>query len=283
MASSPSSAVDLSRLPAPEIVEQLGFETILAGMITDLRARGDFDALVESDPAMKVLQVAAYRELILRADFNDRAKRRLLAYAAGSDLDHVAAPFGVARLPGEGDDGLRSRVVLAPESYSVAGPAEAYVFHARSASTDVADATAGSPAPGDVVVTVLAAAGDGTAAPELLTLVANQVIAAPVRPLTDRVTVRSAEILPFAIAATVYTLEGPDRDLVLATGRARLDAYIADSRKLGRDITDSGIKAALHCPGVQRVVLPGWADIVCSPAQAAHCTGITVTHGGTDD
>jgi phage-related baseplate assembly protein len=283
MASSPSTAVDLSRLPAPAIVEQLSFETILAGMVADLQVRfPGFTALVESDPAFKILEVAAYRELLLRADFNDRARSRLLAYAAGTDLDHVAAPFGVARLTGESDDALRSRVVLAPESYSVAGPADAYVFHARSASPDVADASAGSPSPGEVVVSVLAAAGDGAASAELLALVSAVVISSPVRPLTDHVTVQSAEILPFAISATVWTLTGPDRDLVLATGRAQLDAYLADSRKLGRDITDSGIKAALHCAGVQRVVLPGWADIVCTPAQAAHCTAITIAHGGFD-
>jgi phage-related baseplate assembly protein len=66
MASSPSSAVDLSRLPAPQIVEQLSYETIFTGMVADLRARGDFDAVVESDPAIKVLEVAAYRVLAYR-------------------------------------------------------------------------------------------------------------------------------------------------------------------------------------------------------------------------
>jgi phage-related baseplate assembly protein len=283
MAISPTSAVDLSRLPAPAIVEQLSYETILAGMIADLRARGDFDAIVESDPAMKVLQVAAYRELLIRADFNARSRRRLLAYATGTDLDHVAAPFGVARLEGENDDGLRSRVLLAPESYSVAGPAEAYVFHARSVSTAVADASAVSFFPGIVVVSVLGLEDPGSASGELLELVRAKVVSSPVRPLTDQVMVQSAEILPFVIDATVWTFAGPDRSLVLANARERLDAYLADNRKLGRDITDSGIKAALHCPGVQRVTLPGWSDITCTPAQAAYCTGIVITHGGTDD
>lgn len=61
------TAVDLSQLPAPSVVETLDFETILQAMLDDLLARDpDFSALVESDPAYKILEVAAYRELLLR-------------------------------------------------------------------------------------------------------------------------------------------------------------------------------------------------------------------------
>src|SRR5205085_7051294 len=175
-----SSSVDLSRLPAPTVVEQLSFETILAEMIADIQARmPEFDATVESDPAVKILQVAAYRELLNRQRFNDRARGVMLAYATGSDLDQLAALVGVTRLviqeenavlglPQilEPDDALRQRVVLAPESFSVAGPELAYVFHARSAHADVLDASAISPVPGEVIVTVLSRTGDGTASAE---------------------------------------------------------------------------------------------------------------------
>jgi phage-related baseplate assembly protein len=44
----------------------------------------------------------------------------------------------------EADEDLRQRIVLAPESFSVAGPELAYVFHARSAHPDVLDASATS-------------------------------------------------------------------------------------------------------------------------------------------
>ncbi len=62
------TAVDLSQLRAPGVIEDLNFETILQGMLADLQARDpEFSALVESDPAFKILQVAAFRELLLRA------------------------------------------------------------------------------------------------------------------------------------------------------------------------------------------------------------------------
>jgi phage-related baseplate assembly protein len=293
-----STSVDLSRLPAPDVVEQLGFEEIVDAMLADLQARDpDFDATVESEPAVKVIQVFAWRELILRQAFNDRLRRYMLAFAGGSTLDHVAAPFGVTRLvldPGnpasgipptlESDDELRRRVVLAPESYSVAGPELAYVFHARSASGDVLDASATTPAPGEVVISVLSRDGDGTAPPALLAEVQAAVGARDKRPVGDAVTVQSAQIVPFEIRATLYTFSGPDPDIVLAAARTQLDAYLEESRRLGRNIPLSLITARLAAAGVQRIVLtapPG--DVICSPLQAAHCTAITIVAGGVDE
>lgn len=52
--------IDLSTVPAPNVVQALNFETILAEMLADLQARDSvFTALVESDPAYKILEVAA--------------------------------------------------------------------------------------------------------------------------------------------------------------------------------------------------------------------------------
>src|SRR5690606_1403888 len=78
------STLDLSLLPAPDVVEALDFETIFAAMLADLQARDPtFDALVESDPAYKVLQVSSFRELLLRQRVNDAARERMLAFASG--------------------------------------------------------------------------------------------------------------------------------------------------------------------------------------------------------
>ncbi|WP_232343281.1 hypothetical protein [Novosphingopyxis sp. YJ-S2-01] len=125
-----STAIDLSRLPKPEVVREIDYETILTEMLADLRARfPDFSALVESDPAYKVLEVAAYREMVNRQKGNDAALAVMIAYAAGADLDNLAALFGVQRLTIveaddekgigqqlESDDNLRERVLLAPDS-----------------------------------------------------------------------------------------------------------------------------------------------------------------------
>lgn len=295
------TAVDLSRLPFPAVVEPLDFETIFAAMLADLRARApQFDALVESDPAYKLLEVCAYRELLLRQRVNESAKAVTLAYAVGSDLDQLAARYNVARLtidPGdptalplprpailESDTDLRRRTQLAFEGFSTAGPDGAYLFHALGAHGQVLDVSVYSPAPGDVVVAVLSRAGDGTADATLLAAVNAALNAERVRPLTDHVFVQAASIVPFAVAATLALYPGPDSAVVLADAVARLQAFVADNHRLGRDITRAGLIAALCTAGVQNVALSAPAtDIEITPLQAAWCTGHSVTIGGFDE
>lgn len=290
-----STTVDLSRLPAPTIVEQKDFDTIVAEMVAHVQALlPSFDATVDSDPAVKVLQVAAYRELLIRQSFQDDGKQLMVAFATGPRLDHLAALVGIGRLvvsPAdpltgagavyEDDDAFRQRVVLAPEGFSVAGPELAYVKYAKDASADVLDASASSPSPGEVLVSVLAATGAGTASDALLATVAAIVTDRAIRPIGDLVTVASATIIPFAITARLVTFDGPDINLVLAAARGKLEGYLAFNRKLGRDITTSGIIAALTVEGVHKVLLDApLADIVCDLSEAANCTGIQITHGG---
>ncbi|MGO4222133.1 baseplate J/gp47 family protein [Lysobacter sp. TAF61] len=292
------TAVDLSRLPAPAVVELISYEAILAAMLADLRARDpQFTALTESDPAYKVLQVCAFREMLVRQRCNEAARAVMLAYAIGSDLDHLGVLLGVTRLelePGdplnsipptmESDTEFRRRIQLAPEGYSVAGPEGAYIFHALSADPDVLDASATSPTPGEVVVTVLSRDGNGAPSAPLVAKVAAALADDSVRPLTDHVTVQGATIVPYAVQATVYTYAGPDSALVLAESLKRLEAYIEASHRLGRDVPLSGIFSVLHSEGVQRVELHSpLADIVISRTQASHCTEITITPGGVDE
>jgi phage-related baseplate assembly protein len=297
-ATSSPTTVDLSRFDPPTIVEQLDYDTIFQRKVALLQVfLPSFDATVDSDPAVKVLQISTYDELLLRQDFNERMQKRLVAYATGSTLDHLGAAIGVARLivtpanPATGaaaiyetDDSFRARIVLGPEGFSVAGPELAYVKHAKDASGLVLDASATSPAPGEVLVSVLSAEGDGTASDALLDNVRAIVTDKSIRPVGDHVTVAAAVQRPFALVAGLWTFAGPDPALVLSSANAKLTGYLADSRKLGRDITLSGLYAAMTVEGVQRVEMTSpAAPIVCDLTEAALCIAITLTHAGYDE
>lgn len=298
IASDSFTGVDLSRLPAPDVIEALDFETIRASNLAWLAAAWpDFTAIVESDPLVKLVELFSYRELGLRQRVNDAARAVMVAYAMGADLDHLAAPFGIERFivtPAdpeagtaavlEGDDDFRRRIVLAPEGYSVAGPEGAYIFHALSAHADVIDASATSPDPGEVVVTVLSRSGDGTPAPAVLAAVDARLTDDSVRPMTDHVTVQAADIVDYAVEATLTFFAGPDRAIVLALAQSRLATYQANARRLGRDVTRTGIIAALCPEGVQNVVLASPpTDIPITRQQAGNCTGVTITDGGVGE
>lgn len=175
---------ELSDLPLPQIIEALDYEKILAALKSDFKTRWpDYSAFLESDPAMKLLEVAAYRELLLRARVNDAARANLLAFAGGSDLDHLASFYGVFRMViqeedlatrpitpriMEDDTSLRLRTRARIIGFACAGGAAHYRYWALSASPEVADVAVDSPAPGQVRVSVLATGDRENVQPEVL-------------------------------------------------------------------------------------------------------------------
>lgn len=302
-----SGTIDLSQLPPPVVVEPLDFETLFAQRKAAFIAMYQEDEQeeiartleLESEPITMLLEENCYRELLLRQRVNEAARAVMLAYSTDSDLDNLAVNFNVERLTiqeeddsvtppieavMESDQDLRTRTQQAFEGLSVAGPTAAYEFWGRSADGRVADISAVSPTPACVTISVLSREGDGTASDDLLSVVAAALNDEEVRPVADRVTVQSAEIVPYQIDATLYIYPGPEAEPVRQASEQQLQAYIAAQNRLGRDIRLSAIYAALHVEGVQRVELAQpVADIVLSDYQASHCTEYTITVGGYDE
>ncbi|HEY3982535.1 baseplate assembly protein [Cedecea sp.] len=299
--------IDLSQLPAPEIVEALDFETILAerkATLISLYPEDQQDAIartleLESEPIVKLLQENAYREVILRQRVNEAARAVMLAYARGNDLDVMAANNNTFRLvlrpaddttipptPAvmESDSDLRLRAQRAFEGMSVAGPVGAYEYHGLSADGRVADIAVESPSPACVTVTVLSREGNGTAGADLIAAVTRALNDEDVRPVADRVTVQAAEIVPYQIDATLYFFPGPEAAPIKAAAEKQIQRYITAQHRLGRDIRLSAIYGALHVEGVQRVELTSpQADIVLARHQASFCTAYALKDGGSDE
>ena len=297
------TAIDLSQLPPPQIVEQIDFEQILAErkayMISlwpaEEQAQIAARLEIESEPLTKLLQENTYRETVWRQRVNEASLANLLATARGTDLEQLAGNFNVKRLViqqgkanavppiptlMESDDSLRERAQMAWEGLSTAGPRNSYIFHARAADGRVADATAESPSPAVAVVTVQSLLGDGTAPPELLAVVNAYLSDDDRRPVADRLTVQGAQILNYQVKAKLYLLSsGPESEPILAAAQQRLLAYVHQRRRLGMEVSESALHAALHVEGVRKVELEGWVDIVATKAQAPYCTGITLSRG----
>lgn len=295
------TAINLDKLPAPEVIERKDFETILLEIRAWLIARepGLEPILgLESEPIAKVLEAWAYREMLLRAEFDDAGRGNMLAFATGAQLDHLAAFYGVTRqieqerdesafppVPEllEDDARFRSRVHLALEGFTTAGPRGSYVFWGLSASPLVKDIGVESPTPGQVLITVLGTEGDGTPAAAVLTAVETQLNDEDVRPLTDQVVVQAAAIVAYDLAASLTLYDGPDAEVVRQAAEDAVTDYVKEHHRLGHDITISGLHAALHQPGVQKVTLTSpAADIVVATSQAAHSSSIDVIVGGRD-
>lgn len=293
--------IDLAQLPPPDVVEQIDYEQILAERkayaisLWPVAQQAEVAATLalESEPLTKLVQENAYRETLWRQRVNEAALAVMLPFAKGADLEQIAAQFNVQRLtitpanPGtmppvaaimEIDDALRERTQMAMEGLSTAGPRNAYIFHARSSDGRVADATADSPTPAAAVVTVQSALGNGTAPQELLDIVAAYLSDEDRRPVADRLTVQSAQVLNYTVTAVLHlTTVGPEAEPIRAAAEARLVALVSKRRRLGMEVNRSALDAALHIEGVKRVALTGWVDVVATLQQAPYCTGYSVT------
>ena len=289
--------VDLSLLPPPEVIETLAFETILQSLKDDFLTRHPAAADVidlESDPLVKLLETAAYRELLLRARYNDEARSLLLAFATGTNLDHIGVTYfnGTERLtvtpadntavpptPAimETDADYRLRLQLQPESESVAGPRDAFRFHAISADGQIKDAAVTSPQGGTTEVFVLTHTGSGIPGAPLLATVSAALNGESIRPLSEEVIVSAPAIVNYALSVELTLFAGPATEVVTAAVNAALFAFATDHHRLGTDIIRSAIDAAAHQSGVKKVVIVSPpADIACNEGQAPYCTGITV-------
>lgn len=295
------TAIDLSQLPPPQVVEVIDYGKILQEILNDFYARMEatgqpFTALVESDPAYKLAETAAYREMLVRQRANESALAVMLAYAKRSDLDQLGANVNLQRLvlipadnttlpptPAvmESDEAFRARIQLRFESVTTAGSEGSYVFHALSADAGVKDVQPVSPIPGQVLVYVLSREGNGTADEQLLDKVEAALNAETVRPMTDQVMVQSASIIEYTIEAVLTLYPGPDANVILQAATDELRTYTASMHRIGFNVNLSGIYRALHRPGVQNVTLTTpTADIEVDEGQAAYCTGINITIAG---
>ena len=147
------------------------------------------------------------------------------------------------------------------DAYSTAGPMGAYIYWAKSVSTEIADVKAICPmVDGDLQaghVEIYALMNDGTIATDTIKAL---ILAAcnddKVRPLTDFVAVKDPTKVQYDIALTYYI----SSDTTTAASEiqtqveAAVDAYVAwQCARLGRDINPSKLVSLIMATGVKRV------------------------------
>lgn len=271
--------INLSTLPAPQAVEELDFETILAEQKAWVINQWPHLAPVlelESEPLTVLLQSWSYRELIWRARLNDALKASMLAWAQGDDLLNLAAFFGLEKAEGETDDQLRARCTLSLRAMSTAGPEDSYRYHAIATDpAAIKDADAHNGGAGVVNVAVLARAGNGTPSAALLAKVRTRLNHKTIRPLTDTVSVIPAHIVPVVIDYQIILPGLPDDEHSLNVARQRLADYCATTNVIGGTITIADIYASLKNAGISNVILRSpTADITTDRESAPYVSSI---------
>jgi phage-related baseplate assembly protein len=184
----------------------------------------------------------------------------------------------------ETDDELRDRIKLAPSTFSVAGPRDAYKFFAKSANPAIVDVVVTSPIPGTVNIYPLLDKGT-MPTDDVLNDVLAICNADKIRPLTDTVVALSPTPVNYAIEVNLTLLTDSVTLSTQAAVQAALQAYVdARVNRIGLDVIRDKIIAIAMIDGVYDVeVVSPAANIISSPEQYNKCTGITVNPVGTHD
>lgn len=286
--------IDISKVPVPDIVETLEYEVILEKIMADfIKLEPDYGEILDSDPVYKVMQIAAYREMIMRQRVNDSARSVLLPSSKKNDLDNLAAFFNLQRdviVPGnpnanppvlpvyETDESLKQKILLAWSSITTAGPKDSWEFHAREASPLIKDATAFRLPLGKTGITLLSHEGDGTVSPELITTVENKVNTESVRPLCSFGVFQSAIINSWQLIAKLTITNELLKTVALQEAIKAAQLYVDKQHRIGATISISALLAALNVEGVEDVeLLSPLTNIETDQLSAPYCASIEVT------
>lgn len=188
----------------------------------------------------------------------------------------------------ESDPDFADRIRLAPNSFSVAGPEKAYVYHAKSVSPAIIDVKVNSPTPGEVDVYVLLT--DGTLPTEdTLEQIEEHLSDENIRPLTDYVVVKAPTASNYEIELH-YWINQEDSSKA-AQIQADVEAAVEQYRfwqqtKIGRDITPGKLLQLVFAAGASRVdnskLKPAtWKKL--EAMQVAQCTKVNVVYEGYKD
>lgn len=185
----------------------------------------------------------------------------------------------------ETDKAFYERMRESMESFSTAGPAGAYIYHAKTASNLVADVSAVSPEPGIADIRVLLQGGQ-LPTDEVLKEVTAALSADQVRPLTDKVIVSAPDTVAFDIDFTYYipTPSAASAGIIMADVENAVKQYQEwQTGKMGRDINPSYLIQILMETGVKRVEVrkPFFAKVM--PNSVAVLRAKTILNGGLED
>lgn len=285
--------IDLSRLPEPDAIDKLDFETILAARMSDLEKRAEqagyeYDTGgLETDPLKIDQEAHAFREMLMRARVNDGLRSTLPAFAKKADLDHAVSKAGVERIilfddhgkmTFREEDGALLRRYLATFSAPAAGSEDGYLAAALKAWPQAHDIRVVNGGAGKVLVHLLGA--DGAVAPlDAVFAVAKALDAKHIRPLTDDVTVSAATIDRYSLTGKLIVPRGPDPAQVVAAAVKRVKEFGIARYHIGAEIPRDALLSAAYVPNVIRIEGVTFSDVPARASVAPYLTGINLTFG----
>lgn len=204
-----------------------------------------------------------------------------LAYAV--DVENATLSLGGADV--ETDEHYRTRIQLAPEAYTCAGPEGSYRYHVLAVHRDITEVAVWCPTPGTVDIRPVLQGGE-LPSEELIRRIEERVSAEDVRPLTDTVTVAAPDVVSFRVRGGWYLRRGDSAlsgNISTAVASALESYRIWQRSKPGRDINPDELVYRLKAAGAKRVVLAEPSFTKLEPWQIAREDVLSLEYLGIED
>lgn len=185
----------------------------------------------------------------------------------------------------ESDDDLKERIFLAPSSFSVAGPDDAYIYWCKAYNSNIGNVVVDSPSP--VVVNIYFVMKDGSLPEEEVIKGLSEFLQdGNIRPLTDKVTVAAPAIQTFDVNVKYYINSSDSSKAV--TIQSDVDQAVADyitwqSQVIGRDINPDELVKRMVEAGAKRVEITSPVFTTVSNLSIPQIGSKTVSYGGVED
>lgn len=188
----------------------------------------------------------------------------------------------------EGDAEFADRIRMAPNSFSVAGPEKAYVYHAKSVSPAIIDVKIDSPTPGEVDVYVLLTGGTLPTS-DTLEQIEDHLSDETIRPLTDYVVVKAptAENYDIELHYWISNEDSSKAAQIQADVNSAVENYrLWQQERIGRDITPGKLMQLVFEAGASRIdratMKPAaWKKL--EAMQVAQCQKVNIVYEGYKD
>lgn len=186
----------------------------------------------------------------------------------------------------EDDDSLRERVFLAPSSYTTTGSADAYIYHCKLFSNDIADVIATSDV-GSAVVNIIVLLKNGVIPEEkLITQLQEYLNGDSIKTLTDKVVVAAPSVKKYDINLTYYINKSERSKALLIKKNVEkaIDEYILwQNSKIGRDLNPDKLIEKIIAAGAKRIAISSPLYQACNQTEVPQLANKSITYGGIED
>lgn len=230
-----------------------------------------------------ILDLIAYRELLMRNAINNAFRQSFPQYATGEHLDWIGDLWGTPRLDNEDDESYRQRILLSSRAYTTCGTAEMYMHHVLNVDAMVLDCFVETKGNGVVdIYTLLDDALDTQAKDALNHRIYAYVSDDTRRTICDTIRVRSAKTITTPVTVTLMIEPGYDFATIKREFKQVLNRYLTTiQRRLNTPfIPEEVIKLAQQTDGVKRSFVTE-AFIQPAPNQVMKFSQVTITERET--